>query len=59
MLLQWQDKLRQRVREVRFAMDECAAAGVPYESVMQSTPGAPAPGQTPDTSDPDLQPDPV
>jgi len=38
-------------------MDECAAAGVPYEAVMQSTPGAAAMTQPTDTSAPTRNPD--
>lgn len=43
----WEDDTRQRVREVRFRMDECARAGVPYEYVYPPVQGAAAPSADP------------
>jgi capsid protein len=36
----WEDETRQRIREVRFRMDECERVGVPYEYVYPPAPGA-------------------
>lgn len=39
----WKDRTRQRVREIKFAMDECEKSGVPYEQVFKPRQGTAAP----------------
>ena len=36
----WRPKTKQRIQEVKFRMDECRAAGVPYLTVFPAKPGA-------------------
>jgi capsid protein len=36
----WKPKTIQRVQEIKFRMDECAKAGVPYLTVFPAKPGA-------------------
>lgn len=39
----WKDRTRQRVREVKFAMEECAEQGVAFEQVFKPRQGTAAP----------------
>jgi len=52
----WQDRVRQRVKEVKFAMAECATADLPYDVVFRSRPGTNPVGGEIDTTPPPADP---
>ena len=47
----WKDRTRQRIREVKFALAECAAEGVPIEMVVKPRQGTAAPAADPSAND--------